>query len=482
MTKTPLSKQRNEALRLTRKKNSVVSRIPIKNRNLPATACIQTAGNNFPNAMIDLVRDPADSNILKLLFWDGAAAKVASQIEYEGSIYEPITLGSTLADAVQWPTCPISSGSTKDLFGKVLSLIMHNVDMQETSARLLTYFVFSTWFPDRLSLAPGLAILGPADSEGVQLLKLLRCLCRRSMLLAEASQSSLLALPLELSPTLLINRPRITRQFRTFLTTSNRRGLSTVRKGRIVELCCPKAVYFGMDPIPQDVASTVLQVSLSVSMPKRLLENEALTKIAAEFQGKMLGYRLANFARIRVSSVHAPAFTHQTRELAMNLAACIVDDDGLSQAIIPLLKKQDDNAREQPNRMLDEAILEAVLTCLHEKKHDRVQVKDIKGLANALLRTRGELSEYSPEEVGHRLDVFALRRTRQQQGMFLLLDPDTSRLVHGLTLQYEIVWNMTSAPACKDCKLERSWKSICDVGCVGYVGYELEALEAIRED
>jgi hypothetical protein len=276
------------------------------------------------------------------------------------------------------------------------------------------------------------------------------------MLLVEASQSSLSALPLELSPTLLINRPRITRQFRSFLTTSNRRGLSTVRKGRIVELCCPKAIYFGMDPIPQDVASTMMQVSLSVSMPRRVLENEALTKIAAEFQGKMLGYRLANFSRIRVSSVHAPAFTHQTRELAMNLAACIVDDAELSQAIIPLLKKQDDNAREQPNRMLDEAILGAVLTCLHEKKHDRVQVKEITGLANALLRTKGDLSYYRPEEVGHRLDVFALARTRQQEGMFLLLGNNTSRLVHTVALEYGIAWNLSSAPTCKDCKLLRN--------------------------
>lgn len=406
--------------------------------------------------MIDLVADPSDSCRLNLLLWDGSSATVAPRVEYGRSTYEPIALEPSLVHAVQWPKCPIDYGSTRDLFDRVLTLITQHVEIQDASARLLTYFVLSTWFPDRLSLAPGLAGLGPADSEGVQLLRFLRCLCRRSMLLAEASQASLLSLPLQLSPTLLINRPMLTRSLRSFLSTSNRRGLGTVKRGKVLEVCCPKAVYFGMGEIPQDIAPIMIQVPLSsATAPKNGLEQGALSKITAELQGKMLAYRLANYSRIRISHLHGMNFTPQTREIAMNLAACIVDDAELAGGVVPLLKEQDDHVRGQPDRKLDAAILGAVLACLHEKKSDRVQVKEITALANTLLRTQGEIVEYSPEEVGHRLDGLSLGRTRQNEGMFLLLGCDTSRLVHRLALGYGVSWDVSSIPACLDCKLLR---------------------------
>jgi hypothetical protein len=456
MRKTSNSKQKRKSSRSPRREKRILSAVGIANPCAAAAKCIATAGESFPNATIDLVADPSDSHRLNLLLWDGSSATVAPRIEYRRSTYEPIALEPTLVHAVQWPKCPIDYGSTRNLFDRVLGLITQHAETQDASARLLTYFVLSTWFPDRLSVAPGLAILGPTESEGVQLLRLLRCLCRRSMLLAEASQASLLSLPLQLSPTLLMNRPMLTRPLQNFLSTSNRRGLGTVKRGKVLDVCCPKAVYFGMDEIPQDIASIMIQIPLSsATAPKSALEDRALDEITAELQGKMLAYRLANYSRIRISDLHGMNFTHQTREIAMNLAACTVDDTELASGVVPLLKEQDDHVRGRPDRTLEEAILGAVLACLHEKKSDRVQVKEITALANTLLRTQGEIVEYRPEEVGHRLDGFSLGRTRQNEGMFLLLGRDTSRLVHRLAVRYGVSWDVNSVPACPECKVLR---------------------------
>jgi hypothetical protein len=89
---------------------------------------------------------------------------------------------------------------------------------------------------------------------------------------------------------------------------------------------------------------------------------------------------------------------------------------------------------------------------LHEEKSNRVQVKEITALANTLLRTQGEIIEYRPEEVGHRLNGFSLGRTRQNEGMFLLLGRDTSRLVHRLALASGVPWDVNSVPDCPDCQ------------------------------
>ncbi len=454
MAKKSNSRQKGKSSGSPSSKKLIPSVVAVANPHAAAAHSVATAGEIFPNAAIDLVADPSDSYTLNLLLWDGSSATITPRIEYGRFTYEPIALEPSLVHAVQWPKCPIQYGSTRDLFESVLSLITQHVEIRNTYARLLTYFVFTTWFPDRLSLSPGFAILGPADSEGIQLLRLLRCLCRRSILLAEVTQTSLLSLPLHLSPSLLMNRPMITRQLRNFLSTSNRRGLGTVKGGKVLEVCCPKAIYFGMDEIPQGIGSVMIQVALSSSTTRTTtLKEEVLNDVTAELQGKMLAYRLANYSKIQATHVRGMNLTHQTREIAMNLAACIVDDAELAGGVVPLLKEQDEHVRGQPDRKLDAAILGAVLTCLHEKKSDRVQVKEISALANTLLRAQGEIVEYRPEDVGHRLDGFSLWRTRQNEGMFLLLGRDTSRLVHRLAFGYGVAWDVNSQVGCPECQL-----------------------------
>jgi hypothetical protein len=199
----------------------------------------------------------------------------------------------------------------------------------------------------------------------------------------------------------------------------------------------------------------MIQISLSETSPKlSAFDDGTVNEVGAKLQGEMLAYRLANYSKIRLSNLQGTNFTHQTREIAINLAACIVDDTALAGEVVPLLHEHDDHFRGLWDQKLEAAILCSVLTCLHEKKSDRVQVKEITALANSLLRTQGEIIEYSPEEVGHRLDGFSLVRTRQNEGMFLLLGRNTSRRVHRLALRYG-TWELNSVVGCPDCRLLR---------------------------
>ena len=365
-----------------------------KNPFVATAKRVATAGENFPSAMIDLVADPSDSFTLKLLLWDGTKAKVAPQVKYGCRTYEPVSLHPTVVRGVQWPTRRGDCGSTRQLFDRILGLITQYVGIEDHTARLLVYFIFSTWFPDRLTLAPGLAILGPAVSNAIQLLRFLHCVCRRAMLLVGMSQSDLISLPLALSPSLLIDRPTLTRLLQSFLSASNRRGLLAVKRGRILDVCCPKAVYFGTCEVPATVGSSMLQITLPpTAVPGQALDDEQLNDIAAELQDKMLGYRLAHSARIRVSPLQGANLTEQTQEFAVNLAACITGNPELAAGVVPLLREQDDYLRGQRDREVGSVVIEAVLVCFHENGKDRVQVKEIAALANAILRSRGEFIE-----------------------------------------------------------------------------------------
>jgi hypothetical protein len=344
-------------------------------------------------------------------------------------------------------------GSTRELFDRILSLVTENIGIAEEPGRLLVYFIFSTWFPDRLTVAPGLAIVGSAVGEAIQLLRFLHCVCRRSIPLVGMSQADLISLPLSVYPTLLLDRPRLTRSLRSFLSTSNRRGLLAARRGKILGVCCPKVVYLGMEEVPEALASAMLQVTLPLTaVHGQALDDEQLNHIAVQLQGKMLAYRLANCAKIRVSQLEGTNFTNQTHELAANLAACMMDDSELAAGVVPLLKARDEYVRGQRDRELETVIIEAVLAVFHEKKKDRVQVKEIAALANSILRSRGEFIVYSPEEVGHRLDLLALRRTRTAAGMCLILTRAMRRLVHRLARTYDVPSVANVVPGCPDCK------------------------------
>ena len=164
--------------------------------------------------------------------------------------------------------------------------------------------------------------------------------------------------------------------------------------------------------------------------------------------------RLANFANVRVSQIQEASLTHQTRELAENLAACVVGDPKLATGVVPLLREQDERVRSQRDRELGSVIIEAVLACCHENGKDRVQVKEIAALVNTILRSRGEFIEYSPEEAGHQLDTLGLQRTRTAAGMVLTLTNSTRRLVHGLARAYDVISLVNGVPRCPDCKSE----------------------------
>jgi hypothetical protein len=128
----------------------------------------------------------------------------------------------------------------------------------------------------------------------------------------------------------------------------------------------------------------------------------------------------------------------QTRELALNLAACIVGEPGLAAAVVPLLKERDEYVRAQRDREPETVIIEAILTVIHENTKKRVQVTEITDLANSILRSRGGIIVYSPEEVGHRLNILGLKRMRTSAGMCLILSTATRQLVHELARKRDV--------------------------------------------
>ena len=75
-------------------------------------------------------------------------------------------------------------------------------------------------------------------------------------------------------------------------------------------------------------------------------------RIAAEFQAKLLRYRILNWSKVRTPAFDLNQFTVPMRETAQCLAASIVDDDQLQSQIVPLLKPLDTEIRVDRTSLL----------------------------------------------------------------------------------------------------------------------------------
>jgi hypothetical protein len=414
---------------------------------------IPTAGELFPDGhAIELVADPEHRGKLKLLEWDGKKATAASLVAHGGLVYEPLGLENSIFRAMRLPTRCAEYASTKDLFADVAGLFKKYLDLPEHDADQLAGWSFSTWFSDCLPSAPGLSVYSPDLNRESNLQRLLACTCRRPLALAEVTSSSFRLLPMQLRPTLLLNRAGLTPRVCTLLHTSTHRGFYLPgSKGGMLDPYGAKALFAGMNA-DSVLNGEAIQFSLAPAQHHSLVSDACLDRIARQFQPRLLMYRLLNSRKVRECRFDVPTFTFPTRELARNLGACLPDDPGLAQCLVDLLEAQDRDARAQRCTDVDSAIVEVILVFFHKQEVREVGVQKVTELTNTLLRARGEILEYSPEEIGRKMARLGLRRHRNAAGQNLLLCREVSRRVHRLGRFYGVLSpQKNGAPTCAEC-------------------------------
>ena len=194
-----------------------------------------------------------------------------------------------------------------------------------------------------------------------------------------------------------------------------------------------------------------LQISLAPSSQGPALDEHRLDEIASVFQPRLLMYRLKNCTHVRESQLDTAPFTAAMRPLARTLASCFPENSELARDTIQLLRPQDEEIRAQ--RFLDVTciIVEILWGEIHSRKQKQVRVENLAKDVNALLRSRGEIMEYSAEEVGWKLKRLSIPRHADTSGRQVLLDRDTSRRVHSLAQTYDLPCSQHVGDGCPDC-------------------------------
>lgn len=429
-----------------------------KSRSNGTNRGIISAGEIFADgAMIELVSGSSGLNKPDLLLWNGQKAAVGPRVEHGGCIYEAPELPPSLYRATRFPSGCADYGSAHGLFDSINDLFKHHLDLPRRESSLLACFSISTWLADRLPTAPTLTIFGPDQELGIDALRLLSCVCRHPMMLAEVTPGGFRSLPMQLSLTLLLNQQELKPPMQRLFRATSYRGLHLPgNRGSVVDLYGPKAIFCGNDAALDILDGGVIHISATPSqLQSSALDEQVQNKIANDFQPRLLMYRLKNSRKVR-ESVDVSTFTFATRPLARTLAACFPKDAELARDTAQLLRPQDEEVRGQRSCDVNCAIVEILRGIIDDRKQKAVRVNELAKFVNALLRSRGENLTYSAGEIGWKLRGLNIPRHTSSSGRQVLLRQDTRQSVHRLAQAYDLPCSQRAeaGAGCPDCNQE----------------------------
>src|ERR1019366_133766 len=238
-----------------------------KSRSNAPNSSIISAGEIFPDgAIIELVSSPSGLNKPDLLLWDGSQATVGPHVEHGGCTYEAPELDPILWRAMRLPAGCHDYRSTRRLFDGIRDLFQRHLGLPESESVLIACFAISTWLADRLPSAPGLTISGPDEELGIDVLRLLSCVCRHPLLLAELTPAAFRSLPMELALTLLLLQQDLKTNMQILLRSSRYHGLHLAgNRGSVVDRYGATALFCGNDAAVDHLGGGAIHVSLPLS-------------------------------------------------------------------------------------------------------------------------------------------------------------------------------------------------------------------------
>jgi hypothetical protein len=407
-------------------------------------------GQDAPT-MIDLIRSTHTKEINVCLFQSSDPNYELSfdkEIRSGEGTYSVPNLSPTIERSLLLPTWMVNYGSTRELFSSIQALLKEHLGLGDQQCKLLTYWAIATWFPDFLDFVPRLVVTGPTFAAD-HLFRVLRCVCRRPLLLAGINSATLRAVLVgELMPTLFIRRPRLGRSTE-FLDAPDQQGYLIVHGKDVYDFHGAKCIYVGEC---RNHVSGSAGIHIHVATRELMSDLDIPSEAEADLlQCQLFRYRAFNRELVGQSEFKPGGLSPELRVVARQLGAVIVESAELQAQVVDLLREQNEQARVDRGTALNAMVLRAVLVHCHDGDQSEVFVRDIAATVNNIYREEGESIKVSNERVGHVLKSLGLYTRRlSNAGRGLMLDQATRFQVHELSYLNDAL-RASNTPACGYC-------------------------------
>ena len=421
--------------------------MPGRQAPAPAPSVVQTFGEVLSRLMVESILDPDHPNRLCLETWDGCKAKTTPRVEHQGMTYVAGPVARGLMQAVRFPPASRSFGSAEKLISPMLEFLAKYSRVLPDAGSMLVAFALTSWFTDCAPLTPVLYLFGPKNAVRL-VLRLLACMCRRPVLLADLDLAALATLRGQLGATLLINQRQLDRRVTRALLAANYRHFHVARGKGWLDLHGAKA--FSCDGWPESECG--VRVSLSPAQdPLPLLTDAEELMITQDFQARLLRYRMVYYARVRGAEIDCSGFVPAMRDEAHTWLAPICDCPELSQSVLEGLLRQSREAAGA--RFFDPKCMaiEAALFFCHKGDTEHFFVGELAETVNRLLQGRHEDSELSERKVGQLLRDLGIYGERVTKGYKIALTDAVRERIHQLAHAYQVLPVQNGVSRCGHC-------------------------------
>lgn len=322
--------------------------------------------------------------------------------------------------------------STTKVFARLKATFAYYTGIPVADCDLLMFWVFSTWFTDKLPIAPCLLLTGSAY-DGDVVLHALNAFCRNPVLLDGLSRSTVSERCRDY--TVLIKDRLVGKKSIEVLNSTTPGYRMGVGGGYLGDLYSSKAIYFGQQ-LP-DLAMPLYSFHINLAtVEKSRLAQPIPDEMVKKIQYNLETYRTMNLDHISASEFDASSLPAEIRALANTLGAFIVDAPKLHKNLITLLSPMAEQSLADQTSSISAVVAEACRSLSHQDKL-QLYVRDIAVEANRILDRHGEKLALSPEKVGHQLKSLGLNTRRlDKDGNGLRLDLATREAVHRVASMY----------------------------------------------
>ena len=392
--------------------------------------------------LLDTIENPTEPTKTQLAIYSGNKIRYADQFESDDRIYLPISRSTEILKQIRFSRGAKSYGSTAHLFTVLCAIFSHCLDMPDLQRALLASFVISTWFPEKLPIAPYVAFVGLPRSGKTTALRVLSLLCRRSLLTSDITSAAFYEACNRLTPTIVIDETATAGDRRALfhlLRVGSTKGFVAIRKNKTFNAYCPKVVCWTQLPSDVGLNSRCIIIPLQESDRSDLLRvtDPTIQALADTVRQMLQQYRLENFNRLSLAPVPGDErLNSRARDLYESLALTI--DDANIREILALQFQEQQDLNREPLSPVQAAVVQALDWYIHENLADGTCFISELTYAVAVKLTRdGELLRTTPHQVGHILTSFGLiERKRTNAGCVLLLSRQTRKLIHTLIRRY----------------------------------------------
>jgi energy-coupling factor transporter ATP-binding protein EcfA2 len=422
-------------------------------------------------SLVEMIEDHENPSRSLLAVYKDGDVHYTDQLQVEGRTFVPILRDSEIVRHVRLPLGAKPYESTRALLLNIISIISKCIELKASDCILLAHFVLSTWFIDRLPVAPYVALLGPPGSGKTTLLRILRLLCRRSLLTADITSAAFYSAYDRIIPTLLIDETGSAgerRELFHLLRTGATRDVLALRKDRSFNAYGAKVVSW--TELPNDPALN----SRCIIIPLHETDRTDLTRptdpkiahAADEVQKQLLRFRFDRYRVPALPRISGDERLHsRSRDLYEALAFPCGGETSICELLVLMIEFQQESNRE-PLPPAQAAVLQTLFMWIHRPPgKGSYPIGALTKVVNFDLQLAHESLRLSPRQVGAALTSLGfMNRTRTNIGWYAWFDLESQKRIHHLVHRYGIENNKLLPPRefCKHCDFCKDYMDLRD--------------------